>query len=221
MGGEVLALNGYRRERGLLWPAWDERCAELTFAEISGTLPQVLAHVRARDVVVQAGGNCGPLVRELAPAFGAVYTFEPDPMNFVALVANTAEFPNVYRCQAALGSERRRVSLAQGDRKFPNNCGALYVAGDGVIPTLRIDDLGLDRCDLILLDIEGAERSALVGAIGTVTRFRPVVVIESKGLDREFYGEEAGAAERWLKEIGYARAAKVKHDLIMVYERGR
>jgi FkbM family methyltransferase len=209
-------LKGFRRERGLLWPAYDERCAAVTFAETEGALPQILAHVPERRVVVQAGGNCGPLVRQLAPVFGSVYTFEPDPLNFVALTVNTAEHRNVHRYQAALGSGRGTIGLAQGDARFPANCGALYASGAGSIPTLTIDDLGLQVCDLILLDIEGAEARALAGAAWTVEAFRPVVVIEAKGLGARFFDEEPDTAERWLLERGYKRAAKIKADLIMV-----
>lgn len=209
-------LKGFRRERGLLWPAYDERCAAVTFAETEGALPQILALVPGRRVVVQAGGNCGPLVRQLAPVFDAVYTFEPDPLNFVALTVNTAAHRNVHRYQAVLGSARGRIGLAQGDAKFPANCGALYANGAGSIPTLNIDDLGLEVCDLILLDIEGAEAQALAGGEDTIAAHRPVVVIEAKGLGARFFDEEPDAGERWLLERGYRRASKIKADLIMV-----
>jgi FkbM family methyltransferase len=211
-----MELKGFRTERGLVWPAYDERCAQVTFAETDSALPAILAHVPGRRVVVQAGGNCGPLVRLLAPVFEAVYTFEPDPLNFTALVVNTAEFRNVWRYQAALGAERGRIGLAQGDAKFPANCGALYAHGPGLIPRLRIDDLGLEVCDLGLLDVEGAEAQALEGAVWTIEANRPVVVIESKGLGERFFDEPPGRAEEMLAGIGYRRAAKIKADVVMV-----
>jgi len=216
MDRTTLALKGFRRERGLLWPDYDERCAAVTFAETENALPQILAHVAQRRVVVQAGGNCGPLVRQLAPLFGAVYTFEPDPRNFVALTVNTAEFANVHRYQAVLGVDRRTVDLAQGDAKYPANCGSFYASGTGTIPTLQVDDLGLSGCDLLMLDVEGAEFAALLGAEDTVLKHRPVVVIESKGLGERFFDEPADVAERFLKTRDYKRAAKIKADLIMV-----
>lgn len=216
MDQETLGLSGFRRERGLLWPDYDRRCAEVTFAETANALPRILAHVPHRRVVVQAGGNCGPLVRQLAPIFQAVYTFEPDPLNFVALTVNTAEHRNVHRYQAALGSARVLTGLAQGDAAHPENCGALYADGHGTIPTLMVDDLGLPICDLLLLDIEGAETQALVGAEETLAQCRPVVVIESKGLGERFFGEEPHAAEQFLMERGYVRAEKIKADLVMV-----
>ena len=215
MGFEALALKDFRREHGLLWPDYDERCAAVTFREMS-SLPKVLAHVRGRAVVVQAGGNCGQMARELAPLFGAVYTFEPDPRNFVCLTVNTAEFPNVHRYQAALGKDRALIGLEQGDRKFPANCGAWYAAGRGSIPTLTIDDLGLEVCDLMCLDIEGAEAAAIEGALATIRKSKPAIVIESKGLGSRHYGEAAGKAEWILKDTGYRVAEKLANDLVLV-----
>jgi FkbM family methyltransferase len=211
-----MELTGFRTERGLVWPAYDERCAAVTFAETDSALPAILAHVPGRRVVVQAGGNCGPLVRLLAPLFAAVYTFEPDPLNFVALTVNTAQHRNVHRYQAALGTERGRIGLAQGDAKFPANCGALYAHGAGTIPRLRIDDLGLEVCDLVLLDIEGAEAQAIESGLATIQAHRPVVVIESKGLGERFFGEAPARAEQILADAGYRRAAKIKADVVMV-----
>lgn len=220
MGETTLELSGelagFRRERGLLWPDYDRRCAEVTFAETAGALPRILAHVPQRRAVVQAGGNCGPLVRELAPLFAAVYTFEPDPLNFVALTVNTAAYRHVHRYQAVLGCLRMLTGLVQGDAAHPENCGALYADGHGTVPTLQIDDLGLSICDLLLLDVEGAEHQALVGADETLALCRPVVVIESKGLGTRFFGQETDAAEKYLLKRGYARAEKIKADLVMV-----
>lgn len=218
MGQAELVLTGYRRERGLLWPDYDQRCAQVTFAETESALPQVLQHVRQRRAVVQAGGNCGQMVLLLAAEFGAVYTFEPDPRNFVALTINTSHLSNVCRFQAALGAQRHSRGMADGDAKFPGvNCGALYMSGLGIIPTIRIDDLGLRCCDLLLLDVEGGEAVAIDGAAETVARCRPVIVIEDKGLGVQFYGEQPHAAETHLIEAhGYRRAARIKNDFVMV-----
>jgi FkbM family methyltransferase len=150
--------------------------------------------------------------------FGTVYSFEPDPLNFVALTVNTADLPNVFRYQAALGIERGALrGLKNGDRKFPANCGAWYVEGEGSIPTLAIDDLGLAACDMILLDVEGGEYSALRSAHETIARCKPVVMIEDKGLGETFYSERPGAAVTLLiKEHGYRIAAHYKNDKVLV-----
>lgn len=219
MDSAELDLSGYRRERGLVWPDYDRRCAEVTFRETGETISRLSAMPKRR-VCVQAGGNCGQLVRELAGLFDAVYTFEPDPKNFVALAINTANQPNVFRFQAALGDDLTRGALrgmANGDDKFPEtNCGALYMNGAGLIPTLAIDDLGLSNVDLVMLDIEGGELAALRGARRTLFKSNPLVVFESKGLGAKFYGEERNGPEQYLARMhGYRVRARLKIDTIM------
>lgn len=108
--------------------------------------------------------------------------------------------------------------MAGGDRHFPDtNCGALYMRGAGHIPALAIDDLGLTICDLVMLDIEGGEFSALRSGTKTIAACRPVIVIEDKGLGARFYGEQVHAAEAWLADgHGYRRAARIRNDTVLI-----
>lgn len=212
---ELAMIEGFRCERGLLWPAYDTRCAEVTFHETAENMALIRENVPAqrRRVAVQAGGNCGQLVRPLAAAFEVVHTFEPDPRNFLALTFNTAEYHNVFRFQAALDQTAGyAVSLANGDDRYPDsNCGALYVASAGNIPVMKLDSLELPICDLIMLDVEGSEARALDGAYGTIRRCQPVIIFENKGHGAKFYGEHPNAAEHWL----------IDHCNYRVIERGR
>lgn len=134
---------------------------------------------KARRVIVQAGGNCGAYIKKYAELFDHVYTFEPHPVNFYCLNLNVTE-PNVHKFQAAVGYERNLVCV-KNDINFgdgTNNAGAYYVREGGNIPTLRIDDLNLQVCDAIQLDIEGFEYFALRGAEETIKRCRPIIVLE-------------------------------------------
>ena len=217
MGESSISLNGYRRENGLLWPDYDRRCAEVTFAEVAALMPVLLAEVEGRGVAVQAGGNCGQLVAHLAEHFAAVYTFEPDHRNFVALAVNTAGRPNVFPFRAALGSQGDRgkfCDMQNGDERYPANCGALYCIGRGRIPFVTIDDLCLSQCDLIALDIEGLEHRALSGAWITIRDCQPVILVEEKGLGRRADGDECELIEYYLSRCGYVFKCRVGNDRI-------
>ncbi len=88
--------EGYRIERGLLWPVEDRGAADVLFSQVS-SLARVYPHVRKFEVAVQAGGNCGLWPRELGQKFETVYTFEPDPVNFRCL-CTTCRLAAASRC---------------------------------------------------------------------------------------------------------------------------
>ena len=66
----------------------------------------------------------------------------------------------------------------------PSNPGANYVADTGDTPItsttldLFAEQVGLQRLDLIKVDVEGAEISLLRGGEATIRRFRPILMIE-------------------------------------------
>lgn len=142
-------------------------------------LDQAIARARGRTAAVQAGGNLGVYPKRLAEKFATVYTFEPAADCFAALLKNAPE-PNIIKIQAAVGYSRNLVGLSRirRDGRPNHHEGITHVSGDGTIPTLRIDDLGLPVCDLIALDVEGGELDALMGACRTIHRCRPVLLVE-------------------------------------------
>jgi len=81
---------------------------------------------------------------------------------------------------------------------------------------MKIDDLNLADCDLIVLDVEGAELAALKGARRTIEACHPVIMIE----DREHglrFGVKQGDAPAWLEgTFGYRVAASVRKDVVLV-----
>lgn len=158
---------------GFTWPnngkyTWDVACKELDH------LSHLLPHLQKTNVMIQAGGNCGLIIKQFINTFKTIYTFEPDPINFYCLNINLP-FTNVNKIQACLGSDYGMVELAQAHQ---NDIGSYYVISGSSIPTLKIDDLNLNECDLIMLDIEGYELNALKGGEKTILKYKPVLCVE-------------------------------------------
>lgn len=191
---------------GLWWPGDDTECRRAVIPE-SGNIPRVLELVNDFSACVQAGGNVGLYPKILSERFAAVYSFEPDPVNFLCMTKNVAE--GVVKFNAALGDSRGLVDLDL----CPGNCGAHQIGGRGVIPILRIDDLGLQSCGLIWLDIEGYEMPAILGGVQTIASFRPVVAVEDKGLS-DRYGYREGDCGKWLAHFGYAERMRIGRDIV-------
>ena len=192
---------------GFEWPNDDVHCRQVVF-DRTRDMERALGHCDKLDIAVQAGGNAGVWPSWLADHFNTVYTFEPDAENFRCLSVNCPD--NVIKFQSALGFSRKCVDL----HREPRNCGAYYVNGPGPIPILRIDDLELPSCDLIVLDIEGMEADAFQGAILTIKAFHPVLMYEDKGLSQK-YGVQQGAIELRMKEFGYKVVDRIKRDVIL------
>lgn len=189
------------------WPRGDVEC-RASIEAFSSDVDAIIKHVEHAGVCIQAGGNVGMWPKKLAGLFDSVYTFEPDNANFQCLCRNVPEL-NVIKMQAILGSRRGLVKLAT----TRHNCGAHFVDGNGIIPTLRIDDLGLDACDLIQLDVEGFEYSALLGAGKTIDKFKPVIVCEEKGLGEKF-GISDEAIGVFLGVFGYEVVERLNRDVV-------
>lgn len=175
------------------------------FTDIGNGWPKYKAvfeeHVKEKGVAVQAGGYCGIFPRMMSNMFQRVYTFEPDPINFFCMVNNTPS-SNVFRYQAALGKEHGLISIEYMNL---NNAGMKKVGkAPGVIPTMRVDDLNLERCDLIMLDIEGYEFNAILGAEKTIDLYRPVISVEDTN----------PLIENVLSAYNYKKIAEVYRDTI-------
>jgi FkbM family methyltransferase len=148
--------------------------------------------IAPKKVVVTAGGNMGLYTRAYSEMFERVYVFEPDHFNFSALVRNNLAH-NVFFFRAALGAKAGWCTLDPSNDQC--NVGMHKVRQDsgGIIPVMCIDDLKLDHCNLIQLDVEGYEPEVISGAMETIKRCDPVVVTEGNH----------GKVRTLLASIGY------------------
>lgn len=207
MSPPIVQFNGW------WWPAIDRDAHGVIMCDVASDIPNFLAHVEGRDVIVQAGGNVGVYAVALSALFSKVYTVEPDSLNYSCLVRNISERKanNIVFRQAALGDE---PGFAEIDVVKASNVGAHRIApGTGDIPIIRIDDLPLSACDAIWLDIEGYELAALKGAEETIRKFFPAISIEDKGLDRHF-GVKPGEVQGWLADREYVEVARYGRDKV-------
>jgi FkbM family methyltransferase len=193
---------------GWLWPVNDSECWE--WLQNENDSPKLVSdYCKNKRVIVQAGGNCGFYIKQYAELFETVYTFEPDPQNFYCLV-NNVDNQNVIKIQACLGSENKLVGLKVKQK----NAGVSRVADwPGGFPTLKIDNLNLEICDLIHLDIEGYEFFALQGGVETIKRCRPKIALEWLN-HGTLYDVKETEILSWLDNLGYRQIGKVYHDLI-------
>lgn len=171
---------------------------------------RAIDYCKEKNTVVQAGGNMGIWPYYLAGIFKTVHTFEPHPENFYCLDKNCPQ-ENIAKYQKGLSNVAGKVGFVGDER----NCGAYQLDGNGDLDIITLDEIELDSLDLLILDIEGMELKALQGAVNHISKFKPVIMLEDKGLSKR-YGTEKGDVTLWLQELGYNAVEQIHRDIIYV-----
>lgn len=172
-----------------------------------------LEYVGERDLVLQAGAYLGQWPWALSSRFGTVLSFEGDDKNHECAVRNLGERSclNVDLIHAILG-ERNGTGRMVQDRRFTGSHHADFTKG--TVPVVAIDSLHVAP-DLIMLDIEGAEVAALRGALETIDRCDPVIVLEDNKA-RDHYRLPAGHQQKFMSKLGYTAVARYIKDIVYV-----
>lgn len=177
----------------------------------------IYQHVNQFGTVIQAGGHVGLWPMSLANKFDEVITYEPEVENYKCmienLIENLSDYANVTPRFGALGEQTKYVDL----NFSPVNTGGHHIVYEesGEIPMYRLDDIVLNSCDAIVLDIEGQELNALRGAEETIEEFSPVLMLEVKDHVKKGGCTEAELSE-YLGCIGYKKVGGKSHDSIYI-----
>ncbi|MEO8557477.1 MAG: FkbM family methyltransferase [Rhodospirillales bacterium] len=138
------------------------------------------------DVVLDIGANIGVNVIPLAKRVGAqgkIIAFEPQRIVHQMLCANLAlnGLTNVVAHWAAVGAQAGTICVPPIDYNALGNFGgiALRDKQGEAVPIVTVDQLALDRCRLIKIDVEGMELEVLQGAGQTIDRLRPLLYFEN------------------------------------------
>jgi len=165
-----------------------------------GELPRI---VRKGDLALDVGSNLGIYTYALHRLARQVVAFEPVP-----------ELARLVRRQNLPGVSVREIALSSNDGK-----DALSVPGEGhayaslrkqevaeqasvmQVATRQLDSLGLGAVGFIKIDVEGFEEEVLAGAMATIARDHPRMLIEIE--ERHNPGGVARVVEL-LAGLGYS-----------------
>jgi FkbM family methyltransferase len=171
---------------------------------------RAIAACKRKRVAIDGGAHIGLLSAPMLRQFKRVHAFEPAPDNFECLELNCPS-AKLTRHRAAL-AERSGVGVLHGMDGKPMGHSLESFRGGATleVTTIALDDLRLSNVDLIKLDLEGGEYAALLGAQETITRCRPVVLIEEK-----FDPERRASA--LLERLGMVRTYETKRDRLFIW----
>jgi len=150
---------------------------------------------------LDCGANIGVHTVEWArrmSGWGEVIAIEAQERVYYALAGNIAinNCFNARAVNAAVAARTGTMKIPVPDYLTPASFGSLELrqregtefigqpidyseARAATIPTVTIDTLALPRIDLIKIDVEGMELDVIEGAAASVTRFHPILIVES------------------------------------------
>jgi FkbM family methyltransferase len=155
------------------------------------TIDYMRAHA-GRDIV-HAGtyfGDFLPAVSKAVDPGRTIYAFEPNSENFACAEWTTLlnALGNIRLQQVALGdvSSTRQMQTALAGVALGGMSRITDMPKDPTgdyedVATVRLDDVLPEQADIgvLQLDVEGFEEPALKGALETITRCRPILILET------------------------------------------
>jgi len=175
-----------------------------------------MKHVKNRRVAVDIGAHIGLWSYFMAKDFKDLAAFEPMQKHRECWIENMAGVNNaeVYSC--ALGAQKGRVKIE--NRTFGSTGDTGVVPNEsGDTEIMRLDDFNFREVDFIKIDCEGYELAVLQGAVETIKRCKPCIVVEQKGDMALKYGFEKFEALDFLKSIGAKQVGAISGDYIMTF----
>jgi FkbM family methyltransferase len=169
--------------------------------------------------IVHAGTFFGDFLPALSSSrrdTDIVWAFEPNRESYrcAHVTVQLNELQNVTLAHAGLSSEAGRAELVVSDRRGQVFGGGSWLVsgspdgrGHETVPLVTVDEAVPSdrRVGVLQLDVEGHEQQALMGAVGTIRRCRPLLILESR------------AALAWIEEnLSFYRVTGLVHSNVVL-----
>jgi FkbM family methyltransferase len=186
-----------------------------------GTVRRYKRMLHKNDVVIDIGANIGAHTLHFAQAVepgGRVVAIEPTRYAFSRLVENLSLnpglVPRVTAIQAMLVSDSSQTlapelfaswPLTEGNNVHPLHQGVAHSTAGAKAKTLDqiVSECGLDKINLIKLDVDGYELEVLRGAADSLARFRPTIILECAPYTLEERGDDPSELGAIFAKYGY------------------
>jgi FkbM family methyltransferase len=175
------------------------------------------ALIRPDHTIIDIGGNIGVRALHFAQRVpqGRVVTFEPDPENFARLQEHLRlnALPHVVGRNLGIGPVEQVMKLYQ---VVPSNSGMnrIITQGEGlerfphkevrIVPLDKaLEGTGVQRVDILKVDVEGFELGVLQGCAAVIRRDKPVLFVELDDDNLRENGTDARSLIAFLEGLGY------------------
>ncbi len=163
---------------------------------------EAMKAVTQRRVAVDVGAHIGFWSYWMAQDFETLHAFEPQASLRECWRANLPARDGVTLHPHALGAVAGMASMVE---TVDNSGNGRIDLSPGDVSVMRLDDFALPVVDFIKIDCEGFEAFVIEGAVETLQRCRPVVIVEQKRKTGFRYGRGDLAAVELLESLGARR----------------
>ena len=170
------------------------------------------------------GANIGYVTSWLSQRWNKVSSFEPTPITFECLRLNCNQ-DHIDLYNVGLSDREGELNFAVNKNKPDHNQIVSefksYKKGWDVlkIPVKTVDDFNLDDVDFIKIDVEGHEYQVVNGALNTIKKCRPLIMLEisyeNKLKDKEITKNHKQALDVVLNE-NYVILKQFGYDYILM-----
>jgi len=153
--------------------------------------------------------------RRVGPA-GKVFAFEPSPREYDRLIKNISlnRLTNVVPLQTAASDRAGTATLRiagfghEGQNTLGNFSYEITGKGTEHVSITTLDEVvrasRIEQVDVIKMDVEGGELTALRGGAALIERFRPLILLELLEIALQHQGANRQSVIKFLQERDYS-----------------
>ncbi|MCD8497225.1 MAG: FkbM family methyltransferase [Alphaproteobacteria bacterium] len=180
------------------------------------TLKHIKEFLDPEKIAVDVGGYVGTYSTFFAMHSQKVYVFEPVQQLAQQIKNKLRDKVEVQACALSdVSGEVLKFYVPQSMGKYVlSRCSLNATANPGLeqvevqVPVKRLDDYNLENVSILKIDVEGAEWGVLKGALETIKKSHPALVVEIE--ERQHPGQSMDIVN-WVRDLGYE--AFIVHDV--------
>jgi len=167
-----------------------------TITDLCGhTYKKCKPYFKNTRVALDVGSKSGNFAKHMCVDFDFVHMFDMRPK---LIKANHTSLLKATLHKCALGDRNGEIEHAGALTNVDvNNVTSVWS------PVRTIDSFDFDDIDFIKIDVEGDERAVLQGAVNTLDKHKPVVVLEQNHSTEQYGKGKYGDAVHWLEKNSY------------------
>jgi len=169
---------------------------------------------------IDVGCRFGEYTHYLLKHFEQVKCFEPRIQTLVGHFNRNIPKDRVQVWNCGIGDKQELVNMNGG--AIHKEDGKIEIRPNKYrtdIPVETLDSFAFDNVDFIKVDVEGYELKVLQGAVQTIDKHKPMIVIEQNGGDIKYgWATQENLASTFLEKLGYVNTGVWKQDFVFEYK---